>query len=136
MQVLPIQAIAKQAFSVVLDGVLYDIAILETNNCMSLNVTRAGVDIADGRRAVAGQLILARNEEGGLGNFFFLTQNGEIPYYTSFNVSQSFLYASVAELDAVRDGGGREFVAYPFVTVKGAGTAVGAASAQGVGHHV
>lgn len=135
MQVVPVQAIPKQSLSVVLDNVLYGIDFLSTNGCMSLNVTRANERVVSGQRVVAGQLVLPfKRQEAEQGNFMFLTQGGDLPAYDQFGVTQSFLYASNAELEAVRDGGGREFVAFDFVTVAGAGHAVGIAVAHGAGH--
>lgn len=137
MQVIALQSIPKQSLSIALDGVLYDIDVLSTNGCMSLNITRANVRVVSGQRAVAGQLVLPfKVDEDGAGNFMFLTQDDDLPAYLKFNSTQAFLYATNAELAAVRDGGGREFVAFDFVTLSGAGVAVGAASAHGVGAHV
>lgn len=135
MQVIALQPIPKQSLAIVLDGQLYEIDVLSTNGCMSLNVTRANVRVVSGQRAVAGQLVLPfKVQEGGAGNFMFLTQDDDLPAYAKFTSTQAFLYASNEELSAVRDGGGREFVAFDFVTVAGAGAAVGAASAHGAGH--
>lgn len=135
MQQITLQAIPKQSLSIVLAGLLYDIDILSTNGCVSLNVARSSVRVVSGQRAVAGQLVLPfALQEDGEGNFMFLTQDGELPAYDQFTSTQSFLYASNAELESVRDGGGREFVAFDFVTVAGAGAAVGVAVAHGVGH--
>lgn len=137
MQVIALQSIPKQSLAIVLDNILYEIDVLSTNGCVSLNITRANDRVVSGQRAVAGQLVLPfLVDEGGDGNFMFLTQDDDLPAYLKFNSTQSFLYATNDELAAVRDGGGREFVAFDFVTLAAAGVAVGVASAHGVGAHV
>ena len=106
MQEILLQAIPKQNLSVVLDNVLFNIDIIETNGCMSFNLDRAGVRVISGQRIVAGQLLLPyQYTEGGAGNFMFLTNNGDLPYYDQFTTTQSFIYASNDELEAVRNGG-------------------------------
>jgi len=105
MQVLTLQAIPKQEFTVSLDGTLYDIAILATAGCMSANISRNGVVVESGARCVAGQpLINYADLEDGFGNFIFLTGNNnqDLPDYTQFANSQTLVYASPAELAAVR----------------------------------
>ena len=52
-------------------------------------------------RAVAGSLIIPSEYEEN-GNFFFTTANYQLPYYTQFNVNQSLLYVSAAELASFR----------------------------------
>lgn len=105
MQEIGLQAIPKQSLSVVLDNVLYAIELIETNGCMSFNLDRAGVRVLSGQRIVAGQLLLPYDyTEDGQGNFMFLTKDGALPYYDQFTTTQTFLYASNAELEAVRNG--------------------------------
>lgn len=126
----------KQSFTVVLDDVLYDIAVLETNGCMSLNITRAGERIVSGQRAVTRQLVLPyASLEDAAGNFMFLTQNDELPAWDLFTTTQAFVYASNAELLAVR-GEDAVVVTGGKVYFGAAGHAAGAAVVAGVGAHV
>lgn len=105
MQEIGLQAIPKQSLSVVLNDVLYNLEIIETNGCMSFNLDRAGVRVISGQRIVAGQLLLPYlYTENGQGNFMFLTKDGALPYYDQFVATQTFLYASNAELEAARNG--------------------------------
>jgi hypothetical protein len=70
---------------------------------MSMDVTRGTTLVAQGQRVVAGQLCLPyRTMEAEQGNFLFLTANDELPSYVSFGISQFLIYASNAELAAVR----------------------------------
>lgn len=130
MQTLALQAIPKQQFTIVLDDVLYDISLLETNGCMSMNLTRAGASVCKGQRIVAGTMLLPYDmQEAGFGNFIFLTQNGQLPYYTAFTSTQQMIYGTPAELAAIRDTGELP----PRNYHAGAGTAVGVAVATGGG---
>lgn len=108
MQTIALQAIPKQQFTIVLDNVLYDISVIETNGCMSINLSRGDEgEIVAGQRVVAGQLCLPyRSLENAEGNFMFLTNDGDLPYYDQFGLTQTFVYATNAELLAVRDGPG------------------------------
>lgn len=106
MQTVGLVKLPKQEFSVVLDNTLYQIALLETNGCMSANITRGGEPsaIISGWRCVAGELIIPQNRELGFGNFFFLTKDGDLPYWDQFETTQVFIYASPEEIAAVRNG--------------------------------
>lgn len=102
MQMVPLEAIAKQNLTVTLDNTLYEIDVLACNGCTALNITRAGVEIIAGQRAVVGQLIIPQAYENGNGNFFFLVTNDDLPAYPQFGTTQFLFYASAAELAAVR----------------------------------
>lgn len=101
MQLIPVSAVPNQEFTVVLDGNNWDVAIRLTNGVMSVSMARNGTQIIENLRAAAGmRLIPSRYEEAG--NFVFATADGQLPDYRLFNVSQSLLYASAAELAAIR----------------------------------
>lgn len=105
MEIVPLQALPKQSFSIVLDNVLFQIDLIETNGCMSMNLVRGGGDPLNGLRCVAGQpTIPFEVQESGDGNFVFLTQNDELPFYESFGSTQTLVYFSDADLKAL-DGG-------------------------------
>lgn len=100
-QQIPIQAIPNQAFTVILDGNTWDFVIKSTNGVISVSLALNGVDVLDNARAVANMRIIpSRYEEAG--NFVFATQDFALPDYTQFNVTQVLLYASAAELAAIR----------------------------------
>lgn len=96
-QIIPIQTMANQQFTVFLEGSNYDITLKATNDCMSVNLIRDGVVIIQGFRVVAGTPIIPF-EYLETGNFIFLTQNDDLPDYTKFNISQFLYYYSTAEL--------------------------------------
>lgn len=128
MIVLGLLAIAKQNLQVSAGGNLYDINVLETGGCTSMDITRGTDVVVLGQRCVAGQLCIPYlNLEAAQGNFMFLTQNDELPSYVSFGISQFLLYASNAELVAVRAN--PEII---LATIMATATMVGAASVHGV----
>lgn len=105
MQTIPLQAIPKQSLTIVLENVLYDIALKETAGCMSVDIDRAGERIVSGARCVAGQLLLNYEAlEDGFGNFLFLTEGEDLPYWDQFGNTQTLMYASAEDLAAVRNG--------------------------------
>jgi len=101
---LNLQQLPKQSFSAVLENTLYELAIIECAGIMAANISRAGTVLVSGARIVAGQLILPLDKEGGLGNFMILTDSGDLPWWESFGTTQTLIYASAAELAAVRNG--------------------------------
>lgn len=104
-----LQPLPKQAFSISLDGVFWQISIIEAGGIMAASFTSGGapLDICDNQRCVAGQLIIPKNREAltpGAGNFMFLTANGDLPWWEEFGITQTFVYATAAELAAIRNG--------------------------------
>lgn len=99
-QIIPLQTIANQSFTIFLDGSNYDFTIKETNGVMSVNIVRDGEILQQGERAVAQGLLLPYKYQE-LGNFMFLTQNGELPFYTKFNSTQVLYYFSIDEISAL-----------------------------------
>ena len=100
---VPIEAIPNQSFSIVLDESRYQITLKAAGTTMAATIERDGEEIISGMRCVVGQpLIPYQYLEGGNGNFFFLTDNNELPYYTEFNVTQTLLYFDADDMEALR----------------------------------
>lgn len=101
MQVIPLQALPSQSFSIPLDNNQWDIEILFTNGTISVSFTLNNEVVIQNTRAVGGMRIIpAKYEEAG--NFAILTQNFEVPDYTKFGTSQQLIYISADELALVR----------------------------------
>jgi len=101
MEFVPIQAIPNQSLSIVLNEVRWDLQIRTTNGSVSFDIEKNGEVIIEGARAVAGMRIIpAQYQEDG--NFAMITNNGELPDYTKFGVSQSLVFVSAAELEVLR----------------------------------
>lgn len=102
MQEIPLQSVPNQSLSILLDKNQWDFAIKTTGGITSCSISLNGVDILDGIRAVAGSfLIPSLYEEAG--NFFFTTQNFQLPDYTQFGTTQYLIYISADELSALRE---------------------------------
>lgn len=98
---VPIQSIPNQKFSITLDNNIFDISIRATNRVMSVSLSINSVETISNLRAVSGGLIIpSRYEEAG--NFMFITGNYDLPDYTKFNVTQSLIYFTAAELASYR----------------------------------
>lgn len=98
-----LQAIPNQSFSVNVSNIEYSFIIKEANGIMAATISRNGTTILSGNRLVAGTpMIPYKYLEDG--NFFITTQNGELPYYTEFNITQFMFYLSPAEIEAIKNG--------------------------------
>jgi len=105
MQTIALQAIPNQQLTVVLDGILYDITLRDVGGCMAADISRAGDVVVQGKRVVAGRPILPFvSLEGEYGNFAILTQGGDLPYYDQFGATQTLIFATTAEIGAIRNG--------------------------------
>lgn len=103
MQQVPLQQLPNQSFSIMLDNNQWTFLLKTIENVTVVSLTLNGADIIDSALAVAGTFIIpAQYQENGAGNFFFVTQNFQIPYYTAFNVTQSLIYISATELTTLR----------------------------------
>lgn len=103
METIGLQAIPNQQLTVVLDAVLYNLTFRATNGCMSVDMLRAGEVVVSGQRIVAGQPFLPYVVlEGQYGNFVMLTQDGDLPYYDQFGLTQTLVWATAAEIGAIR----------------------------------
>lgn len=100
---IPISAIPNQSFSIRLDNSQYDIRIHTCNNIMAFDIVRDGVEIVTGARAVAGYPIIPYDYLEN-GNFVIITANDEYPNYVQFGITQFLIYASQAEIGALRAG--------------------------------
>lgn len=101
MMNLPLTQVPNQSFSQILDGNSWNFLLKTVQDMTIVSLTLNNVDILDSGRAAAGAFIIpSKYQEAG--NFFFVTQNFELPYYTQFSVTQSFIYISASELAALR----------------------------------
>lgn len=104
MDVLPIQALPNQSFTIRLGGYTWGIAIKTVRSGTVVDVSRDNDTIVSGAAAVAGFPILPYQYMEA-GNFIFSTQNEEIPNWESFGVTQDLVYLTAAELEEYRSGG-------------------------------
>ena len=98
---IPLQTIPNQSFSLQLDGNTYDLRIHDEGNIMAVSVNINNVEIVTGFRAVPGALVLPY-EYLENGNFLITTMDDEYPDWRRFAIDQFLIYASEAELRAIR----------------------------------
>lgn len=100
---IPLQAVPNQAFTITLDGLVWDITLQTIGVSTIVSVSRDDVVLFQGLRVVAGSpLIPYRYQEAG--NFIFTTVDDAFPFYQEFGVTQSLLYFTAAELETLRGG--------------------------------
>jgi len=99
---IQLDPVPNQTVGIRLEDELYSLTIKETAGVMSVDIKRADVYILRGVRIVAGTPLLPyRYLE--IGNFVLLTENEELPEYPLFGVSQSLVYVTAAEIEALRN---------------------------------
>ncbi len=101
MQLIPLQTIPNQAFTIVLDNNQWLFLIKTANGITSVSLGLNNDVVIDNTRAVANGLIIpSRYQESG--NFIFVTQNFQLPYYTEFGTTQALIYVTAEELATFR----------------------------------
>jgi hypothetical protein len=101
MQLVPLTQNPNQSFSISLDNNQWDFLLKTVGNGTVVSLTINGNDVLDSAQAPAGALLIPSEYEES-GNFFFVTQSFQLPYYTQFTVTQSLIYISASELAALR----------------------------------
>jgi len=101
MMNLPVQQLPNQSFTVILDGNSWEFLLKTVSNTTVASISLNGTDIVDSAHCAAGALIIPSIYQES-GNFFFVTQNFLLPYYTQFGVTQALIYISAEELNALR----------------------------------
>lgn len=101
MMNVPVQIVPNQEFTISLDDNTWDISLKMVNGTIVVTLIFNNITLVENTLAVAGSLII-QPQYLEAGNFFFVTQNFELPDYTQFGITQSFIYVSAAELAAVR----------------------------------
>jgi hypothetical protein len=101
MQEIKLAAVANQEFSATLNERFYEFRIVTVEGCAAITITRDGELLVQGARMVAGTPLLPyRYLEDG--NFVLLTQDGDLPDYTQFGVTQTLLYVTADEVAELR----------------------------------
>lgn len=98
---LPLLPQPNQTFTTVLDSIFFTITIKYLYGVMGITINAAGSDIITNQSIVIGTPIIDYVYLQA-GNFFFLTANEDVADYTKFGASQILIYASQAEMDAIR----------------------------------
>lgn len=96
MRVIELDTTANQEFQVTIDGNRWVIALNEGGGIMAATITLNDVTILSGQRVVSGTPVIPYPYLQGSGNFWFLTENDELPYWELFS-GQILVYMSAAE---------------------------------------
>lgn len=101
MRTVPLTAVPNQELSLRLDGARWVLRFKEARGVMVADATRDGVAIVTASRVLAGEAVIPyRYQEAG--NFLVLTSDDELPDWRQFGVTQSLVYLSPEELEALR----------------------------------
>jgi len=98
VQTIPLEAVPNQAFTVRVADQAFALRIKEANGVMVADVTANGTPLLLATRVVAGTPLIPYSYLAGAGNFVLLTDDGDLPAYEQFGVTQALVYASPEEL--------------------------------------
>ena len=105
MNIIPIESTPNQSLTIDLDQQAYQLELKTIAGMTYCSISRNNEAVISGQRVVGGELIIPYQYlEGDGGNFAFIANEGDIPYYEQFNVTQSLIYYSPSELAAARNG--------------------------------
>lgn len=101
MQVINIDAVPNQSFSVTVDSNRWDFVIKEAVTSMIADISLNDERILSGQILVAGTPIIPYRFLQGSGNFLILTENDQLPDWRRFGVDQVLTYANAEEIAAL-----------------------------------
>lgn len=98
MQTIPLSAIPNQSFTVTFGSNRWAFTIKETLGVMVCDIALNDVSLLMGQRIVCGSPVIPYAYMQTNGNFWFVTENDELPYYDRFGIDQTFVYVEPGEL--------------------------------------
>lgn len=103
---IPLQSIPSQSLSINLDNNVYDITIkasdIGLSQVVAFDISINNEVIVLGQRVVTGTPIIPYLELTDIGgNFILLTDDGDLPDYQEFQISQYLVFASRDEINAI-----------------------------------
>lgn len=99
MRTIPIQQTANQSLTVTLDGNRWSLTIKAANEMMCVDIDLNDTPILRGQRVVAGMPVIPyRRIAPNQGNFMFVTERDENPWWERFTVDQSLHYVTAEDL--------------------------------------
>jgi hypothetical protein len=100
MRDIPLSRVPNQQLNVTLSGQRWSLTLKVGQHVMFADVHRNDDVILLGQRLVAGTPLLPFGYLAGEGNFWFLTENDELPWWQRFGLDQLLVYAAPGEFDA------------------------------------
>lgn len=98
MQIIQIDSVPNQEFSVTIDGNRWDFILKEAVTSMVADISLNDEKILSGQRLVAGTPMIPYPCLQGYGNFLILTENDDLPAWRRFGIDQAMTYASAEEI--------------------------------------
>ena len=98
MQTIPLSAIPNQSITVPVGSNRWALTIKEARGVMVIDVTLNETPMLTGQRLVCGSPVIPYVYMQSNGNFWFVTENDELPYYDRFGIDQTFVYVEPGEL--------------------------------------
>lgn len=98
MQTIPLSAIPNQSLTVTFGADRWALTIKESKGVMVCDIALNEVVLLTGQRIVCGSPLIPYLYMQANGNFWFVTENDELPYYERFGVDQTFVYVEPGEL--------------------------------------
>ncbi len=101
--IVPLASVPNQSLSIQLDEKRYVLRLHNVGDLMCIDISIDEETILQGHRLVGSQPIIPYKylERDG-GNFIFATELGDYPFWDQFGVTQTLLYITRAELEAIR----------------------------------
>lgn len=98
--VVDLQQIRSQEIFIQLDGVQHELRVYATNNSMAYDITRDNNVVLRGSRLVNGEALIPFDYLEA-GNLILIATDDRVADYNQFGLTQTLLYFTQAELDAL-----------------------------------
>lgn len=95
----------SQTFTSTIENDRYSLTVYAIPGGVCYDISRNEVVLIQGNRITPGEFMLPYYWQwAGHGNFLLLTQDNDLPDNTQFGVTQTLLYYTIAEMQAVWNG--------------------------------
>lgn len=98
MNIIPLEPIPNQSFSTTVEGITYKITLRTAQNATLASIESAGRTLITNALCVPGGNILPYPAYRKGGNFRFVCQDNQYPYYENFGKTCFLAYIPKAEL--------------------------------------
>lgn len=97
MEIITLQALPSQTFTLQADNNVYDITLKEVGGVIGFTLYVNNILVLSNSRAVSGELCIPYVYLQS-GNFLISTLNDELPNYLEFGITQNLIYFSLSDL--------------------------------------
>lgn len=103
MQIIPLQNIPNQAFSVVLNGVDYRVALRTIQGMTFMSVWVGGEVLFYNQLCTPNNWVNVYDYISVNGKFYFRCLEEEYPTYTQFGITQSLIFYNAEEVEEIKN---------------------------------